>query len=375
MPKMTRLREINVVLIDDNVDNLRHLKEYITPVTSVTCGDGMISCELHAFGPITSGNRTKVDLDKTLKKIVELRPGVTVIDLKLEGDAENDYSGAELAFRIKKCCKECCIILVSHYFDADPGLLDNIEIFRFRVDRNQPDYGKYLKERFSDAVRHYVSAINLRKFLKEQAAFKQHQYKLPSRAVYISYARDNKCNNSLGHEEIVNRIEEALRTNGYDVRRDATSIQYTASISSFMKEIGRGRCIIAVVSDKYLRSPYCMYELLEVYRNNKFHERICPVVLTDALVTSINGRLSYVDYWSNQMKEIKTLLKKIDYMCMAPETIEECNRYRDISQNAAKLLSFIADMQHLTPEELEKNDFDILRERIDKCLKITMRPG
>jgi len=366
---MTPLRKINVVLIDDNPDNLRHLNDYIALVTEVPCVNESIQCELHAFAPIPyPGNTIKIDIDETLRKVLRLNPGVAIIDLKLEGDAEDDYTGADLALRIKKSCNECCIILVSSYFDADPGFLDNIEIFRFRVDRNQSDYGKNLQAQFIDAVQHNVGAINLRRFLEEQLISERHLNQSPSRAVYISYARGNTGDSNLGSEGIVNLIEGFLRTNGYDVRRDTTSIPYTALISTFMEEIGRGHCVIVVVSDKYLRSPFCMYELLEVYRNEGFHERLCPIVLADARMSSFAERHTYIEHWSSQLEQLAELIHKINPLNLALHTLDEFHKYRDISQNADTLLSFIADMRHLTLEELIKNDFAILRQRIDQCL-------
>ena len=299
--------------------------------------------------------------NETLKKVLRFNPSVVIIDLKLEGDAEDDYTGADLAIRIKKSCTECCIILVSSYFDADSKLLDNIEIFRFRVDRKESDYGKNLQARFTDAVRHNISAINLRRFLEKQPDSKQHLNQSPSPAVYISYARSSS-------EDIVNRIEKSLKSHDYDVRRDTIGIPYTALISTFMKEIGRGRCVIVVISDKYLRSPYCMYELLEVYRNKGFHERVCPLVLEDAQVSSIPEQLAYVEYWSSQVQQFDELIRKINLGNLATETLEEFHKYLDISQNALKLLAFLADMQHLTLKQLKKNNFAILRERIDQCL-------
>ncbi|MEI7867219.1 MAG: hypothetical protein WCI11_04960 [Candidatus Methylumidiphilus sp.] len=162
---MTQLRQINVVLIDDNPDNLRHLKDYIAPVTEVACGDESIQCELHAFMPIPSHeNRTKIDMDETLNNILRLNPGVAIIDLKLVGDAEEDYTGVDLALRIKKSCTECCIILVSSYFDADSKLLDNIEIFRFLVDRNQSDYGKLFRQNSSMLYGKMTTRLNLASF-------------------------------------------------------------------------------------------------------------------------------------------------------------------------------------------------------------------
>ncbi len=366
---MTPLRNINVVLIDDNHVTLRHLKDYIALVTEVACGDESIQCELYAFKPIPfHENRTKVDIDETLKKVLRFNPGVAIIDLKLAGNAADDYSGADLALRIKQSCNECCIILVSNYFDADPGFLDNIEIFRFRVDRNQADYGKNLQAQFIDAVQHNVGAINLRRFLEVQLTSERHLNQSPSQAVYISYARGNTGDSNLGSEEIVNIIEGFLRTNGYDVRRDTTIIPYTALISTFMEEIGRGRCVIVVVSDKYLRSPYCMYELLEVYRNDGFHERVFPIVLADARVSSFAERHTYIEHWSSQLEQLAELIHKINPLNLALHTLDEFHKYRDISQNADTLLSFIADMRHPTFEELIKNDFAILREQIDQIL-------
>ena len=366
---MTQLGSVNVVLIDNNDITLRHLKDYIAPVTKVICGDESIQCELHAFKPLFSRkNPSKIDFDATLKMILPLNPGVAIIDLKLEGDAADDYSGAVLAHRIKKSCDECCIILVSSYFDAAPGLLDNIEKFRFLVDRNQSDYGKNLQARFTDAVRYNVCAINLRLFLEGQPDSQQHLNQWPSGAVYISYARGNTGDGNLSSEKIVNRIERSLKMNGYDVRRDTNDIPFAAPISSFMEEIGRGRCVIVVVSDKYLRSPYCMYELFEVYRNKKFYERVCPIVLEDVRVSSPAERYTYTEYWSSQVQQFEDIIRKINLPDLAPQKLEEFRRYRDISQNADMLLSIIADMKHLTLGALKKDDFAILRQRIDQCL-------
>jgi internalin A len=39
-------------------------------------------------------------------------------------------------------------------------------------------------------------------------------------------------------------------------------------ISGFMKRIGRADRVIVVLSDKYLRSPYCMTELHIIYRRS-----------------------------------------------------------------------------------------------------------
>lgn len=353
---------IDVVLIDDDAVTLRHLARHLEPVTEVNIDEEAVTCAFHPVEPLRfRGEPTKIDLAATLKEAVRLNPGVAVIDLKLEGDARDDYSGADLSLRIKAVCSDCCIILVSYYFAEAPRLLDNLEVFRYRVDRNQADYGEELRRRFTEAIRCHISAVVFRRLLGTPAA------RMTSRAVYLSYARDVQGDSGASREEIVNRIEKSLRANGYDVKRD-TNLDYANLFSAFMDEIGRGGCIVVVVSEKYILSRFCMGELVKVYRNQDFHERICPVVLPDANIASLKGRLSYVSYWIRQSQELQKLFRKISPDNLSPEQLGELHAYRDITQEAGRLLSFIADMNQLTPETLEKDDFAILRKRVDQCL-------
>lgn len=356
--------EISVVLIDDNNVTLRQLFKHLEPVARLNIDQEIITCAFHQLQPLTSQNDPpKIDLDATLRAALRLNPGVAIIDLKLEGDATEDYSGADLSLRIKAVCNDCCVVLVSSYFDEAPRLLDNIEVFRFRVDRNQAGYGEELQKRFREAVECHASALAFRRLLATPAP------QSASRVVYLSYARDVPGDRGAGREEIVNRIEKSLRGHGYHVKRDTTSLGYTDLISAFMDEIGRGGCIVAVLSEKYCLSRYCMDELLKVYRNRSFHDRICPVVLPDANIFTLKGRLSYEKHWTTQLEDLQRLFRKIRPDSVSPEEIRELHVYRDIAQEAGTLLSFIADMAQPTPEIFEEDDFATLRRRIDQCFR------
>ncbi len=362
--------EVNVVLIDDNRDNLRHMVEVLSrSVTKVSYGHDVITPKFHRFLPMYSrDDPTRIDLDATLKAVEAVKPGVAIVDLKLEGDEADDYSGVAVSLKIKSACNDCCIILVSSYLAEVPKRLDNLELFRFRVDRNQFDFWAELPKRFSEAVIYHATALDFRRLLKAPHA--------PGRAVYISYAWDDVGDTRPSREEIVNRMERSLLKNGYDVRREKTKLGYTGLISAYMAEVGRGGCVIAVLSDKYLRSLFCMYELLEVYRNQDFHKRVCPVVLPDAHVKELAHRDFYSEYWMSEFKQYQEQIKQYQEQIKSPEPailsrqdLERIDRYRDISQEVGKLLSFIANMNHLTPEMLEENDFAILRRHIDACLE------
>ena len=58
-----------------------------------------------------------------------------------------------------------------------------------------------------------------------------------------------------------------------------------------------------VVSDKYLKSIYCMYEAWQVYKNNNFNDRVFIAVLPDVDLSD-NGINNYINYWVNKKNAV-----------------------------------------------------------------------
>jgi internalin A len=88
-------------------------------------------------------------------------------------------------------------------------------------------------------------------------------------------------------------------------------------ISTFMDRIGKGAVngrVCIVLSDKYLKSPYCMHELFDVWRNCRedggtFIERARVFVLPSAKISKAIQRAEYVIYWQDRFKELDDLVK------------------------------------------------------------------
>jgi internalin A len=99
-----------------------------------------------------------------------------------------------------------------------------------------------------------------------------------NREIFISYAWGGES------ENMVDEIEKTFNDKGINIIRDKRDLGFKGIITDFMRQIGEGKAVITVISDNYLKSPYCMYELLEIYRNLKFYERIFPIVLGDAKI-------------------------------------------------------------------------------------------
>jgi TIR domain len=189
-------------------------------------------------------------------------------------------------------------------------------------------------------------------------------------AVYLSYAWGDSYETGLSREDIVDRLYDALLADGYPVRRDKMDLGYKGLISAFMQEIGRGDCIVVIISDKYLKSPFCMFELLEIYRHQEFHDRVFPIVLADARLRTLADRLTYVAHWKAEPDHIKHLIEQVGIdVISASGSFQEYEKYREITHNADKLLTYLADINSQTPQMLAANDFETLRRAIDARLR------
>ena len=179
--------------------------------------------------------------------------------------------------------------------------------------------------------------------------------------VFISYAWGTE------REEIVNKLDQSLEQRGIKIIRDKRDLGYRGSIQEFMEQIGRGDCVILVISDKYLRSPNCMFELVEIAENKHFHDRIFPIVLPDANIYDPVKRLGYVSFWEAKRAELAEAMKNVDPANLQGirEDIDNYDRFRD---KISGLTSILKDMNTLTPEMHGDSDFEALFSAIQQRL-------
>jgi len=84
---------------------------------------------------------------------------------------------------------------------------------------------------------------------------------------YVSYAWADASDPK--REEKVDRLCEEGMKRGIEIIRDKTTLVHVDRISAFMQQIGGGDRVFIFLSDKYLHSPYCMFELFEMWRNSR----------------------------------------------------------------------------------------------------------
>ena len=87
---------------------------------------------------------------------------------------------------------------------------------------------------------------------------------------YVSYAWGDDTVEGKEREAVVDRLCAEAEARGKHIIRDKTAMKIGDRISIFMDRIGKGAVngrVCIFLSDKYLKSAYCMNELFDVWRN------------------------------------------------------------------------------------------------------------
>lgn len=184
--------------------------------------------------------------------------------------------------------------------------------------------------------------------------------------VYFSYAWGDANEVGESREAIVRDLIAALEGDGrFDLKYDKQDATYRRSIREFEQEIGRAERIAVVVSDKYLKSVHCMYELLQIFRKSgseaaAFREKIFPIVLGDAKIYDPLDRLDYVEYWQEKCQNLETKITKLG-LGVTKSAVPDFDNYYEILNNLGQLAGVLADLNTLTPRLLSASSFEEIK--------------
>ena len=199
---------------------------------------------------------------------------------------------------------------------------------------------------------------------ERQESFKTKQETTSSEQgkVFISYAWGGDS------ETTANQLEQAFRGKGIEIVRDKKDLGYKGLIKNFMEQIGQGNCILVIISDKYLKSENCMFELLEIAKNGDIYDRIFPIVLEDVSIYNATGRLKYIQHWEAQIQDLETAMKQGGLANLQGIT-DDLNLYTAIRNQIAELADLLKDMNTLTPEMHQDSGYEKIIQAVENKLK------
>ena len=141
---------------------------------------------------------------------------------------------------------------------------------------NEIDIMKLLNGIASEATRHRENEDT--KFDHYQNKPKTPPQKEVNKEIFISYSWREES------KKIADELDAAFQAKGITITRDMRDVKYKDRIKLFMENLGRGKCVIVIISKAYLESENCMFELLQIAKHGEFYDRIFPIVLSDAKI-------------------------------------------------------------------------------------------
>jgi hypothetical protein len=157
-----------------------------------------------------------------------------------------------------------------------------------------------------------------------------------------------------------------LSQKGFNVIRDKIALGYKGNIKRFMENIGAGKCVIVVISDKYLKSENCMFEMLALQKKAEVYNRIFPIVLNDAAIYDELARMNYFSYWSGKVKELNEAYNLLPDKTGTNGILDKINLYSDIRRIIDQITALLAEMNTLTPDMHQATDFSDLTDAVEK---------
>ncbi len=159
---------------------------------------------------------------------------------------------------------------------------------------------------------------------------KQNKAKSHKPSVFISYSWDDS--------EAATYIENSIRDIA-DVHIDRKTLEKGASITEYMKTIGDQDLVIVLLSDSYLKSESCMFEALELMKDNNWADKtICVVFSYDIF----DNKTSRIEFWECKEKDCKEKIEK-NSGGYNKELTDELSRFKAIKLNIYSFLETLSD--------------------------------
>jgi hypothetical protein len=122
--------------------------------------------------------------------------------------------------------------------------------------------------------------------------------------IFVSYSWENNT--------FVNKLDVLFGNIGITLRRDVRDVKYKQSIKSYMETIRNADFCLMIISNQYLKSENCMYEVLEFIKDKNYKDKILPIIYDDVNIYNAKDRLFYIEFWQNEYDKINKLLSDVD---------------------------------------------------------------
>ncbi|MBI5368956.1 MAG: leucine-rich repeat domain-containing protein [Planctomycetes bacterium] len=230
-----------------------------------------------------------------------------------------------------------------------------------RVSRKLVNAAELLQDLFPTALRSRVMRAGWEMRESQQEPDGEPSAVAEPREVYVSYARKPES------AAVADQLEAACQERDIRLLRDQNEIRYKDSIRAFMQRIGRGKCIVTILSPSYFQSVSCMFELTEIAARGDLRARVFPILTADAAITEPLERVKHIQHWEQKKEQLDAAMKGVSGADLQGIR-EELDLYTKIRSTLASLVEVLADMKAISLKPGAEIDIGELMKALEQRL-------
>lgn len=188
-----------------------------------------------------------------------------------------------------------------------------------------------------------------------------------TKTIFLSYCQKDS--------DIADLIDERLGSlvkGKATISRDIRDVKYHESFKKFMQSIEHHDFVITIISDSYMKSRNCMYEVLEVVKDSDFANKLVFIVLKNEDVKyyknkpdmdigtdvySAKGQTNYSIYWKLQEQDLQKQIDDLGDPTYALTQIKEKSHIQKILLDLPEFIEFVRDSKSIPLAEHLETDF------------------
>lgn len=189
---------------------------------------------------------------------------------------------------------------------------------------------------------------------------------IETRKVFLSYCQKDT--------DIANIVESMLkkRLSTLEISRDIRDVKYKESFSEFMQSIGTHDFVISIISDQYLKSRNCMYEIVETMRDRNFINKLFYVIISKndekfykdktnssggADIYSIAGQTTYIKYWKAEEEKLRQMISELENPLLITNHADELKVITKIEMDIQDFMKILRDRKGIALSEMIDTEF------------------
>lgn len=191
--------------------------------------------------------------------------------------------------------------------------------------------------------------------------------------LFLSYCQKDSCIADLIDKKLGPQLKYTKIT------RDIRDTNYKDSFNEFMNSIDQHDFVLTLVSDKYLKSRNCMYEVVQTLKSNRYKDKLHFIIISDqdkkyysesddigAKIYNILGQAEYIKYWQTQYEDISESIAQVNDPSLTVKLSEELNIIKKIQIDIQEFMAYLKDAKGITFSEMMATSFKDIVECINK---------